>query len=146
VSRERTESILILRKPNEDLGCSSAKSQFARSLIQETGRKQARIHTVRRGVAASAVLHLRGQTHASFASPGRATHALERPWATRTHSLFPQPVLQSQPCRTVCFYVHTMCKHQAPFSETRPDLADHIGLWCWGQLSTHAIMNRLNSA
>jgi hypothetical protein len=42
VGRERTEAILILRKAN-DLVCSSAKSQFAQLLIQETGRKQARI-------------------------------------------------------------------------------------------------------
>ena len=34
VGKERREAILILRKANGDLVCSSAKSQFAQSLIQ----------------------------------------------------------------------------------------------------------------
>jgi hypothetical protein len=143
VGRERREAILILRKANGDLVYSSAKSQFAHSLIQETGLKQARLQYGGVGgllqvlccicvakptpplLPRAALLMLSNAPRQQ-----EPTHYSLSPFSNRSRA-GPFATVRSKYCTVPA---------PSPFSGARPDLADRIGL------GTQSLIHSLDSA
>jgi hypothetical protein len=142
VGRERREAILILRKANGDLVCSSAKSQFAQSLIQFR-----RLAASKRDCSTEA---WEGCCKCCAASawpnprllcfPGLRYSCSRTPLGNKNPLTIPsaRSPIAAEPDRLLQYGVSTV-PAPSPFSGARPDLADHI-------LGTQSLIHSSDSA